>query len=566
MRAWIRRSFGNRMFVSVLLVTMLPLLLCDVLMVRLLVVRHEHTLEAQAQEDLSRAGDALENLSRQFETITEELSRSTMVHSALRRGGEDSKILYQALFRSTRDLRSTASFEIYDSLGACCYSTDRERQNLPLQWGILYDAGRTPELVYRAQPEQGLWAARSVRSYDGGILGYIVIRMEQSGFDSLLEGCCRAGSDTAVLDGTWRLAYYSRAGQARQTAQALRSQLLAGEPLSGAGVECRCYMKKLEPSGFTLILQQPKTFSAPVMHTIYLTGTSMGVLCLLLCLICAWMLSRHLARPIHQLDQAMSQIEGGNYQVELESDCSDELGRLTGSFNRMAREYRLNLQRMVERQRELNEVQMRLMQAQLNPHFLYNTLDSMKWLGVAHHIPKVADLATDLAALLRTAIGRNEMVTVAQELELIERYLNIQYIRFDDRFTCEIDVEEKFQNCMLPKLVLQPLVENAIIHGVSDCEEGYIKVWAEQQGTDFILWVSDNGMGMPQTLLEKLNSPDKRLDGNHLGLYNVDRILQLHYGEGYGLRIQSTPGQGCRVGLCLPMRRGEEDAESFDCR
>lgn len=553
MRAWIRRSFGNRMFVSVLLVTLLPLLLCDVLMVQLLVVRHEHTQAAQAQQDLDRAGAALETLSRQFETVSQDLAKSTVVHSTLRRGGADSKILYQVLFRSTRDLRDTADFEIYDSHGACCYSTSQQRQSLPLWWDVLHQAAQGTDLVYRSQPEQGIRAARSVRSFDGDILGYVVIRMEQGAFSRLLEGCYQAGSDAAVLDGTWRLAYYSRASQAREEAEALRRQLLAGDPLTGMGGDCSYYVQMLPSSGFTLILQQPTTFSAPVMRTIYLTGTVMGVLCLLLCLLCAWLLSRHLARPIHQLDEAMSQIEAGNYRVELESDRQDELGRLTGSFNRMAREYRLNLQRSVERQRELNEAQMRLMQAQLNPHFLYNTLDSMKWLGVTHHIPQVAALATDLAALLRAAIGRSELITVAQELELIERYLNIQYIRFEDRFTCEIDVEERFQSCILPKLVLQPLVENAIIHGVSDCEEGYIKVWAEQQGADFILWVSDNGGGMPEDLLKKLNSPDKRLDGNHLGLYNVDRILRLHYGEGYGLTVRSRPGAGCRVGLRLPM-------------
>lgn len=131
MKAWIRRSFGNRIFVSVLLVTMLPLLLCDVLMVQLLVVRHEHAVAAQAQEDLDRTGQTLEALSRQLEAVTQELASSTVVHSALRRGGSDSKILYQVLFRSTRDLRDVAEFEIYDSRGTCCYSTDSQQQSLP---------------------------------------------------------------------------------------------------------------------------------------------------------------------------------------------------------------------------------------------------------------------------------------------------------------------------------------------------------------------------------------------------------------------------------------------------
>ena len=135
--------------------------------------------------------------------------------------------------------------------------------------------------------------------------------------------------------------------------------------------------------------------------------------------------------------------------------------------------------------------------------------------------------------------------------------MDIQAIRFEDRFTCEIDVAERFRSCLVPKLALQPLVENAILHGVSDMEEGYVKLWAEEDEGDLLLTVSDNGPGIPPEILEKLNSPDKRIPGGHLGLFNVDSIIRLHYGPRYGLSARVLPGEGSRVRLRLPVKREE---------
>ena len=225
----------------------------------------------------------------------------------------------------------------------------------------------------------------------------------------------------------------------------------------------------------------------------------------------------------------------------------------------------MNLERSVQRQKELNETRLRMMQAQLNPHFLYNTLDAVKWLGVTHQVPQIPQLATDLAAILRASISGDELVTLERELELVERYVDIQSIRFADRFACEIDVADRYQSCLVPKLALQPLVENAILHGVADKDDGYVKVWAAEADGDLLLYVSDNGRGIPQEILDRLNGEDRELPGGHLGLGNVDSIIRLYFGPGYGLTAQAEPGEGSRVELRLPMRRKERDgAEGFD--
>ena len=182
----------------------------------------------------------------------------------------------------------------------------------------------------------------------------------------------------------------------------------------------------------------------------------------------------------------------------------------------------------------------------------------MEWEPVAHHVPDVASLSTSLAALLRAGISDSRLITLDEELDLVDRYLAIQSIRFEDRFTCEIDVDERFRGCLIPKLVLQPVVENAVVHGVANKDEGYIKITAEERFEDasrhvLVLTVSDNGAGMPEDILRIINSGGSLKPRGHLGCYNVGRIIRLYYGESYGLFAASKKGVGTTITLRLPM-------------
>ncbi len=568
LRAWVGRSFRNRIFVAMLAATLLPLLVCGGLMLNLQVVRSQESLAQESHAQLAALGAALDDFRETCRDIAGSLADSTVVHSALRRGGGDSRTLYQVLYRTTEPLRPYARFDIYDGQGVCCYTTASAPPSGELDpgWGVLWDAGQEDGLALRAGEDGGLIAAQAVRSRSGAILGYVTAQVEQAGFDRMFNGLYSAAGEALLLDGRWRTVYCSQPSQGRATVERLREQLLSGKPLTGVTGEYAFFAAQRPDTGYVLILQRPRPFTALVLRSFYLVGAIVGAVCLLLCMWCAWVLSRALSRPVHQLDEAMGEVERGRLDVRLETDRDDELGRLSSRFNRMAAEYRLNLERSVQRERELNRVRLGMLQAQLKPHFLYNTLAAMKWLGVAHQAPEVAALATDLADILRFSISGEELVTLERELELIDRYLDIQLIRFEDRFTCEIDVADRLQSCLVPKLALQPLVENAIIHGVADRDDGYIKVQAVQEGDDLVLRVSDNGCGMAPEVLERLNSDDKRIPGGHLGLYNTDSIIRLRFGAAYGLTARSAPGEGSCVSLRLPIQREEAgDAEGADC-
>lgn len=570
MKGWIRRSFGNRIFATVLIVTLLPLLVCNVELVQLLRIRSETGLQQEAAQQLSQMEEALGDLDSTLCSVVEALADSTSVKSTLRQGDGSSRVMYQLLHQAGIPLLDYARLHLFNSEGTCLYTTDStarpqpsvsglSAQKWPTDWGILYAASRTDSLILRSS-EEGfpLVAAQSVRSHEGRVLGYIVITLESDGFSRLFSDLYSPTTNVLLLDSFWQTIYHTQPAQTSDLVPRLRSQLLNGEALSVTEGEYHFYIRQHSGTGFYLILQQPIRFSTSVMRTIYVLSFLTGILCLILCLISSWHLSRHLSQPVNELDRAMQLVQEGQLDVCLKNDREDELGRLSESFNRMTQEYRLNLERSVQRQKELNETQLRMMQAQLNPHFLYNTLDSMKWMAVASHVPKVAMLATDLAAILRTSISGSELYTLEQELNLLERYIDIQSLRFEDSFTCEIDISEQFQHCIVPKLVLQPLVENAIIHGVCDREDGYIKLYAEKKDDDLLIYVSDNGCGLPPEILDCLNSPDARITGGHLGLNNVNRILRLYFGDGYGLSAISKPDQGSILCVRLPYKKEED--------
>ncbi len=560
MKNWIRRSFRNRLFATILLIALVPLFLCNYLMLQIQIRRSREDQNAQAAQQLDTVRQTLDTLCDDIAAVSGTLADSTIVRSVLRREKTDSRILFQELYRVTGDLRSTVTVEVCTRSGLSCYTTEGtgHQRELDVSWGILYAAGQSGSLVWRSGKENtAMEAAQAVRSYDGSILGYILFTVTRQNLDRVLDACYTRTNNVIILDPFWEDVYYSQSAKAEETTAMLRLRLLGGESLTDSAGECSFLLTRAEATGFTVILQQPLTFTGHAVNTFYSVSLTMGLMCLVLCLMCSLWLSRHLSEPVRKLSSAMEAVQAGNYDIHVDVGRRDELGSLAASFNRMTGEYRSNLDRSLQRQQELQQTQIRMMQAQLNPHFLYNTLDSMKWMGLTHKSPQIAALATDLAALLRSSISQEDVITLEQELELLERYLEIQYIRFADRFACEIEVPEQFQHCLIPKLALQPIVENAIIHGVADQDDGYIKLIAAAEGEDLVLTVTDNGCGIPSETLARLNDPDKRMPEGHLGLYNVDQIVKLHYGAAYGIRVESAPGAGTVVQLRLP-KIGEE--------
>lgn len=277
-------------------------------------------------------------------------------------------------------------------------------------------------------------------------------------------------------------------------------------------------------------------------------------------------LSTAITRPIKQLSDSMREVEKGNFErAKLEVRGENEISRLNTNFNLMTAEIKHLMDQNLEEQRQKRKSELMALQAQINPHFLYNTLDSIIWMAEWGKNKEVVTMTSSLAKLLRQSISnQNEMVRVEDEVEYTRSYLVIQKMRYKDKLEYDIVVEPKILDFRVAKLILQPLVENAIYHGIK-YKEGKGKVLVEGflRGSELILRITDNGIGMNEQRLaqifEKRETDRKR---NSVGVLNVHERIRLYYGKEYGLTFESVEGMGTKVEIHIPYmeaKTGETD-------
>ncbi len=267
-------------------------------------------------------------------------------------------------------------------------------------------------------------------------------------------------------------------------------------------------------------------------------------------------LSNKVTSPIRKLSLAMKQIEKGDLNVSLPEEGYEEVVELTESFNRMISEIQLLLQKIYEEHGKLRKAELKTLQAQINPHFLYNTLDSILWLNRDGMKDEVQTLVESLTAFFRIGISRGkDIITLREELEHVENYLKIQSIRYADKFDYSIEVDENLLDYRIPKLVLQPLVENAIYHGVKLVHrKGHIGITAETRNDTWKIFVTDTGKGMTPQTLEQLNCYLKGktdVELNIFGVGNVNERLQIICGADAGLVYESEEERGTTVAVTL---------------
>lgn len=287
-----------------------------------------------------------------------------------------------------------------------------------------------------------------------------------------------------------------------------------------------------------------------------------------------YILSYTFTKPIGKLKNAMKQVEAGDFEVQVSSNARDEIGQLIHSFNYMVSRLRQLIMEVYQQKLAQKNAELTALQAQINPHFLYNTLDSINWMLIEKEEWEISDVVVSLGDILKYSLHGEEMLVLfEEELKYIESYLCIQKNRLEDRLTVHMEIEEETKLCLVPKLILQPIVENAIIHGIEKKKETGI-VWIRAGVREGILTiqVTDDGTGMkPERLMqfrESIVSEDA--GGKHIGMRNVHRRIQLHFGEAYGLKIDSEWEKGTTVTILLPanseITKGEVKNENRDCR
>ncbi|MBK5200496.1 MAG: sensor histidine kinase [Spirochaetaceae bacterium] len=268
-------------------------------------------------------------------------------------------------------------------------------------------------------------------------------------------------------------------------------------------------------------------------------------------------LSNIITSPIRHLEKEMEAIDIINTTPRQLEKGSYEVKALSHSFVEMSKRIRSLMDEIVSEQEQKRKSELDALQAKINPHFLYNTLDSVIWLADAGDDEGVIKLVSALAKLFRISISKgHEIITLEEEVEHVRNYLIIQQMRYVDKFTYNIEIPDNLRHKPTIKLILQPIVENSIYHGIKYLmDPGIINIKVEEAGNDIKIHISDNGIGMDNETRLSLLIVDKNQhikDGNGIGVYNVNKRLQLKYGEKYGLKIESEIEEGTHVIITLP--------------
>ncbi len=276
----------------------------------------------------------------------------------------------------------------------------------------------------------------------------------------------------------------------------------------------------------------------------------------------AFFVSGAITRPVKALEKSMKEVEKGNFaHALLEVQEENEIGRLARSFNLMTEEIQKLMEQSAREQQAKRMNELKALQNQMNPHFLYNTLDSIIWMAEWGKNQEVVTMTSSLAKLLRRTISNErETVTIAEEVEYTRTYLTIQKMRYRDKLEYAIAVDEEICQKEVIKLILQPLVENSIYHGIKYKKgKGFIQILGYQEEDCILLQVQDNGVGMDSQTLEQIFERHERdTRSNGVGLKNVNERIQLYYGPEYGIFYESAPGEGTMASIRLPAGRKEE--------
>ncbi|MGI6122973.1 MAG: histidine kinase [Acetivibrionales bacterium] len=268
-------------------------------------------------------------------------------------------------------------------------------------------------------------------------------------------------------------------------------------------------------------------------------------------------ISSKISQPIKRLEKYMKMVEQGRFDINIEIQGEAEVAHLSKSFNIMVAKIRQLMDQIMREQEAKRISELDALQAQINPHFLYNTLDSIVWMAEKDKMQEVITMVTSLARLFRISISRGRtIITVEEELEHARNYLIIQKIRYKNKFTFDIEASDEVLKCKTIKLILQPIIENSIYHGIEYMvDEGQIKIKAEKKDGMLLLEVSDNGLGiMPNILKNILSFEPHSPKGSGVGVKNVHERIRLFHGKNYGLQIESEPEEGTTVRIWQPIK------------
>lgn len=271
----------------------------------------------------------------------------------------------------------------------------------------------------------------------------------------------------------------------------------------------------------------------------------------------ATIISTSTVKRIKLLMKNMEKVQQGELDFNISSESNDEIGKLINSFNYMVTRISMLIAEQYQSGKEIKNAELKALQAQINPHFLYNTLDLINWKAIDNDVPEIALIAHSLAKFYKLSLNKGrEIVSIEDEIDHIKNYVQIQNMRFDNRINLVINIDPFIRQYRILKIILQPIVENSILHGILENrnkQEGVINISSHLVNNTLVLIVEDNGIGMTMEKAQEILTTDSIADTHGYGVQNVNQRIKLYYGQQYGLSYWSSPGEGTKVEITIPV-------------
>jgi len=566
---FIGKSFKRELLAGFIVVAVIPLIIICALLVQSFEVIFSGEQQREANEIQMGVNTVVTSAFELFDQAAINIENNQDIIGFINSTDNwERKKVYGTLYEEIDEIRELVHVDIYDQTGNCKYSTGNSpiEDTMPLDWGVLKKATKNPDQIsylnykkygYDDVDETLLIGAKPIIN-QGEIKGFIVFEIWDENFDNLFQGSYNSKDGIAILSAYWDEIYTSEVVAKENMVEEMRNRLFDDEKVITSFNGYTPYLWEISDTGINILVLHAEILSKNNFNSMYRIIFIFALVSLLLSLLIANVLSKHFMIPVKQLSSAMHETEGGNLDIEIEDIREDEFGILYADFNEMTSRIKLFTEQRIQNEKDLNTANIAMMHAQLNPHFLYNTLDTIKWSGKLHHIPQISTMATSLAKIMRMSISNDKFISLEDELSLVKSYMEIQQIRFDNPFTYKCILPDELRNMKVPKLIVQPIVENAVLHGLLEMKEGNISVKCSEVDETLLIEVVDNGCGIDEDVLERINSKGENLLKNHIGFYNVNKIIRLSYGEEYGLYAERIEEGGTRVVLRMPIVEGED--------
>lgn len=310
-------------------------------------------------------------------------------------------------------------------------------------------------------------------------------------------------------------------------------------------------------SGYKVIQVMPYDIVTKEVSRIGYVTFLISLFCLSVVFLIAYFVAKGIAHPIRSLQAAMKKVEDGNFNASVFVHSHDEIGQMTVSFNYMVKRIKESFDKAISEEIKKKQIEIKALQYQINPHFLYNILASVRLTAMMEGGVQAPKMLQALRRLLSKTIGKSGMfIPISTEIENINDFVYIQQICYGGRLSFSYDISDSIQNYRIPNLLLQPIVENAIFHGIDKkVGVGEIKIIGYHESSNVIFKISDNGVGMSEELIKKvLEENCNRKDAfNQVGIKNTDDRIKLNFGKEYGIKINSSEGEGTTVTVTIPI-------------